>query len=181
MDTYLLVKFGHLLAVAAAFAASGILHHSLTRVMKAERIPLALDALGTVRALAPRMPAIMLVLFVTGVYLTQNRWTWTQPWIQVGTAGLLSMLAVSLLILKPRFAVIGMRYGQAGDGPVSEELRALIRDPLVSIASHYQAIMAATIIFLMVTKLGMMGSLIAMGVGVALAVGSAVPMMKKGK
>ena len=179
MDTYLLVKFGHLVAVAAAFAASGVLHNSLSRVTKAERIPQALDALGTVRALAPRMPAIMLVLFVTGGYLTQTRWTWSQPWIQVGAAGLLSMLLVSLVILKPRFAVIGMRIGQAGDGPVSEEMRALVRDPLIRIASHYQFIMATSIMFLMVTKVGMMGSLIVMGVAVVLACGSAMPMMKK--
>lgn len=178
MDTYLIAKYLHLVAVVTAFGASTVMHFSLSRVTKAERRSPAEDALGTLRFLGPRMPIFIAALFITGGYMTQARWGWNMPWIQVSTAGLLSMLIVSGAILKPRMGAMATRLAQSGDDRLSVEMRASMRDPLLSGASNFQTSMSLTVMFLMVTKLGMPGSLIAVVVAVALAALSAVPMMK---
>lgn len=179
MDTYLIVKYLHLLSVMAAIAVTTIIHFNLVRVKKADQVPQALDALATVQKLGPRMPLAALALFLTGAYLTQNRWGFGLAFVQVGIAGLASMLVVGLAVLRPRMGTLGKAFGQAGSGPVTDDLKAKVRDPAIWIGSHYQPIMAATVMFLMTIKPGMMGSLIAIGVAIVLSVGSAAPMMKR--
>ncbi len=170
MDTYALVKLLHLFTMVGAFAVSAVLHFNLARVRKAERIPQALDALASTKRLSPITPLFPLFFFLTGGYLTQNRWTWAMPWVHVSAVGLLSMLLVSLTILKPRVTAFAMRLAKAGDGPITDELRAPLRDPLLGAASHYGPIMAAAIMVMMTMKTGLTGSLIAVGVALALSV-----------
>jgi uncharacterized membrane protein len=179
MDTYLIIKYLHLLAVAAAFSGATVLHLSLIRASKAERVGQALDSMGVAAKLAPVMPLVALALLLTGAYLTQNRWSWGMPWIHVSATLLLTLPMVGVGIMKPRMKKIGMALGKAGDGPMTDDLRKPLRDPVLYIASHYPPIMAAAIMYLMVTRPGRTGSWIAMGVAVVLVVASAVPKMRK--
>lgn len=179
MDPYALVKLLHLFAVVAAFAAATILHVNLARVKKAEHIPQAREALASAGRVAPLMPLFSLALFLTGVYLTTTRWTWAMPWIRVSVAGLVSMLVVSVAILKPRTAALARSLAEAGDGPLTDALRAPARDPLIGAASHFPTIMAATIMVLMTMKPGFMACLIAIGVAIVLSIGASMPMTKK--
>jgi len=178
LDIYSLVKFLHLISVVTAMSAATLIHWNHVRVKKAERVPQAMEALGLIQALAPKMPLFAVALFLTGAYLVQNRWGWSQHWVQVGIAGLVSILIMGVAVLKPRLGAIARHIAQAGDVPFTGELRKPLRDPVMWFAGHYQLIMIATVMYLMTMKPGMMGSLIAIGVAIVLAAVSAIPMME---
>jgi len=179
VDIYSLVKYLHLLSVVTAMSAATLIHWNHVRVKKAERVPQAMEALGVIQKLAPKMPLFALALFLTGAYLVQNRWGWKQAWVQVGIAGLASILVMGVAVLKPRLGGIARHIAQAGDVPFTGDLRKPLRDPVMWFAGHFQLIMIATVMYLMTMKPGLTGSLLSIGVAVVLAAASAVPMMEK--
>lgn len=146
--------FLHFLVVGIAFGAAALIHSSQERLRSAPRVADARAALLQLGAAARAMPLIGLGLFATGAVLTQSRWSWTIPWIDVSIAGLVAMQVISGAILRPGMVRIGRALDEAGTSDVSGALAATIRDRRVFVVSHVPPALAIGIMYVMVTKPG---------------------------
>lgn len=152
----------HLLVVAAAFAASGILHFAVVRMRTAEDLTVVRDGAGLVRAVAPKMPIFIVLLLLTGAWLTQLRWTWSTAWVVTAVAGLVVMVVISVTILKPRLARAGAALATVSGPVLDGTVAALVRDPLTGAASVLQISIATGILAVMALRPGPLGCVVVM-------------------
>ena len=174
-DLYHLVLFLHLASAVAAFCAATLLHLAHHRFRAATHAGPARDGLGLTRRTAPAMPLLALALFASGAWLTQTAWSWRSAWVDWGAGGLLLMQAISLAILKPRVQAAARALATAGPEVLPPELTARLRDRVLWAAAHVQLGLATGILFLMVMKPGMIGSVVTLAAAVACALAVALP------
>ena len=154
MDAYLVALFLHLVVVGLAFAAIALIHFHLWHLRRTEQVSEARRSVAVVGSLARLMPLIALLLFVTGGYMTQVRWTWRTPWVALGASGLVALLVIGLGVLKPRLGRIVRALTQATEARLSPELKRLLRDPVVWVGIHVQPMLVIGVMFVMVCKPG---------------------------
>jgi uncharacterized membrane protein SirB2 len=169
VTTYTIALFLHFLAVVAAFGATSVLHSALFRMHKARRAAEARDAVATVARVAPRMPIFALALFLTGAWLTIQSWQWSAPWIDAGIVGLVVMVALGGVILRPRLMALRQALGE-GEGPLTAEQIALSRNTTLWVGAMIPPMIATGIMFDMVTKPSMGMSLVF--IAIAMAIGA---------
>lgn len=89
------------------------------------------------------MPIVTVVLLATGAYMTHDRWTWTTPWIDAGIAGLLAITIFGGAVL--------------GSGK--------LRGPQVLVGQGLNMGLVLGVMFLMIVKPGIAGSIGALVAG----------------
>jgi hypothetical protein len=174
-ELYRFALFLHVLTVVLAFSAATLLHLGHHRLRAATHRGPALDAAVLSRRVAPWMPVFTLALFLTGGYLAHLAWSWRTPWIVAASLGLLAMLVIGGAVLKPKMQAAGMAIGRAEDGPLPAPVVRQLRDQVLWSASVAQVGIAFGILFLMVMKPGLMGSVLGMAGGLAAALVYSVP------
>lgn len=167
MNYYPAVLFLHLLIVGIAFGAAALIHWSQGRLRSAGGIASAREALLLCAAASRVMPLVGLALFVTGAALTHARWSWTTPWIDLSIGGLVVMLGIGGAVLRPRMARVERALGTAREGEVTADLAAAIGDRFLWVASHLPPALAIGIMYVMVTKPGAVGGVVALLVAAA--------------
>ncbi len=161
--------FLHLLTVAAAFAAVGVLHSSLLRLRKATRASAARHATESLVRVGPRMPFMALALVLTGAAVAQAGSMWRAPFVGVGIAGLAIMQALGVIFLKPRLERIAQALPPAGDEPLDASLVEAVRDPVFHTVGLVQPSIACGIMFGMVVRPGIVGSTLGVVIAAAIA------------
>ena len=148
---YEIVKYIHLLAaivwVGGAFYVQLLAIRASRSPDPAElpRIGQTAEYFGT-RVFVPAS----LILFVAGVILVIQRWSFTTPWISIAILLWLASVLTGALYLGPRSMKVGALY--AAEGPTSVRARAGI-DRLF-LVSRLELVSFAVIVFLMVVKPG---------------------------
>ena len=101
MDSYRVVLFLHLVALAVLVGAITLVGASYMRLRAAR----SLEQAATWTTLAGQttilFPVAILGLFASGAYLTSDRWSWSTPWIDVSIVALV-LLAVQGPLLAGR-------------------------------------------------------------------------------
>lgn len=147
-------------------------------------------ALRQIRSAGPAMPvrpwmqilkstrgvgfASMLMAVVTGIYMTLTGWGLV-PWIVVTLGSLVAVIALSVALTGPRMAAVGQALA-AGKGAVTPTFHTLANHPLLLISIQTRVAIALGIVFLKTAKPDLAGSLLTIGVAVALGIASALPM-----
>ena len=175
MTLYTVTLFLHLLSVVAAFSATALIHLGLVRMRKAERTSDARDALMIAARWGRMMPLIGLALLLTGAIMTQNRWTWTTPWIDVSLGGLILIMATGGGMLGKRMRALGPQLGRAGDGHMDAAQASQVRDPALWIIAQLPPLLAIGVMFVMTTKPGIGLGIIEILAVVALGLLAAAP------
>jgi hypothetical protein len=160
----------HFLSFAGALGTSAVMHSALVRLRASRRAPQALDAMGTLKTLGPRMPLWALALFLTGASLAQTSGMWHAPFVSAGIIGIALMLAISAVVLKPRLTAAAQQVAAAGDAPLRGELETATRDPVVWTAALVNPAIAYSVMFDMTVKPGALGCAAAIAVAVVGAV-----------
>ena len=147
---YDVAKYIHILS--AVTWVGGALYVQLL-VIRAQRTdPALIGRLGPeIEFIATRVfiPASIL-LFVAGLYMTANRWAFSQTWISIAIALWLVSVLVGSLYLGPESKRIGQLV--AAEGPASPA--AGVRLARIFLISRLELVSFAVIIFLMVFKPG---------------------------
>ncbi|HEX6964169.1 MAG TPA: DUF2269 family protein [Gemmatimonadaceae bacterium] len=173
MTSYTVTLFLHLLAVMAGFGATAVIHLGLMRMRKAERASDARDALMLAGSTAKAMPLVGLALLLTGGYMTQTRWSWNTPWIDVSITGLVLMMIIGGGVLGRRMRALGPQLGRAGDSAMDDALISAVRDPSLWIIAQLPPLLAIGVMFVMTTKptmgLGFVELLVVAALGVLVA------------
>lgn len=147
-----LVLYLHLCALFAAFSASTLLHFIEARECAA-------STLGEVRSwhtlmakLVKVFPVALLVLVASGGYLVQGAWSWHMGWVQAGLVGVGLLLVNGPIIAGSRHRRIQRYLDDAGEGPVSAALAAMLRDRLMRCATWANTVLALGIALAMTLK-----------------------------
>jgi hypothetical protein len=157
---YDIVLFLHLITIAAAFFVAGALHVSLLRMRSAADISQARTASAQCAACARLLPIALLILLITGAYLTQVRWSWTTPWIDVAILGLLMMGAIGGGVLGRRErALHAFLSDHAGDS-IDPATASRLQDRVLMIGSAVMPLIAIGVMLVMVTKPGLIAGIL---------------------
>ena len=134
--------------------------------------------LTLLRSTAPMFPIAGVILVVSGLYMANDVWSFSTPWIVVAFWSLVLLQVVGGVVVGGRLQKIGALSGTAGEGAVSAEMARLIADPVLWASMSALSFGAIGILWLMANKPDWAESI---GVVVVLAiVGAAAGYMSAG-
>jgi hypothetical protein len=168
---YNTVLYIHLLAVVGAFFGMGLMLNSLIQVRSSVRISEALRCIALSANAAKIMPLATLLLLATGAYMTQDRWTWRTPWIVLSIIGLLLVTFFGAGVLGSRERAAHSALQRAGGDVLEAEVAAQLRTPFLVVGSGFNAGVVCAVMFVMVDKPGLFGSVAALVIGAVAGAG----------
>ncbi len=164
---YPLVLFLHILGAFGLIAAITLEAIGLRGLRQASRREDALLWLGISRGLVLRLaPASLGLILVTGLWMTATAWG-PKGWILVALASLVLLAVVGALGTGIRMSRIGPAVGRA-DGPLTDELKAALRDPVLLISLRTRLAIVLGIAFLMTVKPSAVASLVVIALAAAI-------------
>ena len=164
MSIYSIALFLHIVGALALFAALALEWVGLRQIRSATPSEQVRIWLGVLTAAGKAGFPSMLVTVVTGVYMMVTVWGRT-PWLAV-TVGALVLMIVLARVAAPRLKGL-------------EQFMVAANDPLLWVSIQTRAAIALGIVFLKVAKPDLVGSLLTVGVAVALGVVSALSISRR--
>lgn len=162
---YNVVLFIHLLTVAAAFFAMGIMLNSIIQLRSIHRIGEAQRCAGIVGNASKIMPLATLLLLLTGGYMTHDRWAWSMAWVALSVIGLLLVTFVGAGIMGPRERALHKVLSQASSEVLDDAVVSQLRAPLFLTGSGFNVGLVCAVMFVMVTKPEWLGGIVALIIG----------------
>jgi len=165
---YDIVLFLHLVTIAAAFFVAGVLMRGLLRMRSAADIRHARAAAALCATCSKLLPISLLILLVTGAYLTQVRWSWSTPWIDVAILGLLMMGALGGGVLGRRERALHAFLADYSGEAIDPATALRLQDSVLMIGSTVMPLIAIGVMLVMVTKPGLVVGILELAVATAL-------------
>jgi hypothetical protein len=169
---YHLALFLHLCALLAAMSAAGIAHYAEIRMHKA-RVSGELLEWATLLARAERVfPFALLTLVAAGAYMVSTAWPWSAGWVDMALVAVVALFGSGIFLAT---RVMALQRALAGDpdAPISTQALHMANSLLTRSMSYGNTALVLGVVFIMVTKLDLLGSLISLvvayAIGVALA------------
>ena len=165
--------FLHVLGAMGYSVATLISPFGLWSLRRAQRVEQARALLNLLETTGPISGISLLLILVTGIYMTGAAWGWRTAWIDVTLGSLLLLLLPTGAVMGIRRHALAAQANQLPDGPLPEALRCGIRDPLLGASTVMLVGLLLGIVFLMTVKPALVGALIVMGLclGASLVVG----------
>jgi len=171
MDTtliYRVVLFVHVLGVLGLVAVLTIEGVSLRGLRRSAGNDDALMWIGVGRLVQRFAPASLGLIVVTGLYMMATSWG-AQGWILVSLGSLIAVAAIGGLLTGTRMARMGPAAGRAV-GPLSDQLRAALRDPILMASFRVRLAIVIGIALLMSVKPSVVVSLLVVVAAAAIGV-----------
>jgi hypothetical protein len=163
---YQLALFLHIIGGFGLIAAITVEAIGLRGLRRAAHRTDALVWLGISRGIVMRLaPASLGLILVTGLYMVATAWG-PRGWILVALASLLLLGVIGAFGTGLRMARIGPAVGRS-PGPLSDELRKTLRDPILLMSLRVRLAMVLGVVFLMTIKPSTVASLVVIVLAVA--------------
>ncbi|HUG14036.1 MAG TPA: DUF2269 family protein [Thermomicrobiales bacterium] len=175
MSTYDVVKFAHILGVIGLFAGSAIVLTAMIRMRYARTIEQQREWSGIASGLTRLVPGTIGTILLPGVYMTHRSWAWDVPWIVTALVAYLIMLPLAPAINARRLAALHRAVKQSSDGPPPADVVRRTHDPILWTSVQTMTLVDLGIVFLMVTKPGVTGSITTMAVAITCGALLSVP------
>src|SRR5262245_42161379 len=120
-------------------------------------------------------PLSSLLVVATGLYFVVTTWGWSVGWIDVALISFALITLAAPALQGRRMLVIQREVGRAPDGPVPEQLRGLIEDPVLRVSIQSVLPLGTGLLALMIFKPSLVGAVLMMGGAILLGVLSALP------
>lgn len=171
MDTYHYVLYIHLLSLFVGIGAATLLSVCLFQLRAARELTDALPW-GSVSGKVGRFfPIAILGLFGSGAYMTNDIWTWSTGWIEVGIAALVVLAIQGPLVAERTGKKLEHALKENGPGPLGEHARRMTRHPGLWVVEFSAIGLVLAIVWNMTTKAStgqaIAAALIGYGVGAA--------------
>ena len=167
MSPYTIPVFVHLLGALALFVGYGIEWGVSALFRNASSAEQLRSWLRVFKISAPLSGAGLLVLVLSGGYLGSLSGTMRQGWIPATFFGIIVALALGFALILPRMR--GIRSAlPAGNEPLPAALRFRLADPVLLTAIRVRVLLATGIVYLMVAKIPMVPSLVALAIAAIL-------------
>lgn len=157
MDLYALAFFIHMMGLISVFGAQVVLQQGGARLRAASDwhdVRLWLGLLGVVRGMSL---AGTVMLFLSGLYMTWNRWAFSMPWVSIGFLVVIVFPIIGARVVGAGFARIGKEAAGA-QGPVDDASRARLLDPGLWVPAFVMNFALMGVVWVMGAKPGWLGS-----------------------
>jgi Predicted integral membrane protein (DUF2269) len=174
VDTYLTVKYIHLLSLFIGLGAGAVLLACLFQLRAAATLEQAVPWGMMAGKVSRLFPVAVVGLFATGAYMTQDVWTWSTRWIDVSIAGLVVIAIQGPVVAERTAHKLQLALQKNGPGPIGEDARRMTRHPGLWVVEFTNLALVMGVVWNMTQKPGVWESIaavvIAYAVGVFLAV-----------
>ncbi len=171
----------HVLGAIGYSAGTLISLFGLSALRRVRRVEQARVLLGLMELPGPVSGVSLLLVVVTGLYMTITTWGWQTGWIDVALGSLVVLLMPTGAVMGTRRRAIAKLVNEMPDGPLTEGLEQKIRDPLFGTSTILLNGLLAGIIFLMVVKPVLVTSLIVMGASAVLSLALSLPSWREAR
>jgi hypothetical protein len=155
---YHLALFLHIIGAFGLVAAMTFETIGLQGLRRAIEKQDAVRWLSVARVVQRLAPASLGLILVMGLYMTATTWG-ARGWILVSLAGLVAYALIGGLLTGVRMARIGPAVGRSSE-PLSDDLRAALRDPVLLISIRTRLGIVLGIALLMTLKPSLVVSLV---------------------
>lgn len=126
------------------------------------------------------IPLSVLLILAPGLYLTFTHWGWNHAWLNLSLIALVIMTAMGPIINLRRLKDIEKTVKGEKDGPASALLYWKVRDKVLWTSVLTMTLLTIAIVFLMVIKPLLLGSVIAFAVAVVFGPIFSTLLLKRG-
>lgn len=153
-DNYYIALFLHIVGVFGV-AGSAISFWIAMSVMRRIGTIREMRSWATMAVWTDRgFPLAAVLVIAAGIFMVEDRWTWDAGWMNTSLIALIAMGVGGGLLMKPRVARIHDAVTSAPDGPVGDDIRRLVSDPILWATLHAFTLGLFAIIWNMTTKPG---------------------------
>jgi hypothetical protein len=167
LDTYLAVKYVHVLALLVGIGAGSVLLACLFQLRSAQTLEAAAPWGRVASKVGLLFPVAILGLFGTGAYLTTDIWTWSTRWIDVSIGGLVLLALQGPLVAERTAKKLGQALQANGPGPLGPAARRMTRHPGLWVSEFSNLGVVLGIVWDMTQKPGLGEAIAAVLVGYA--------------
>lgn len=172
MSIYSSAVFLHVLAAVGVFVGFGLEWTGLRQLQRSTTLEQVRTWLPVVRGSGRISMPSMIVVLLSGIYMARIAWRGA-PWIGVTLGALVLIIAIGVVITRPRMRAIAEAMG----GESARSASAL-RDPMLMLSLDVRAALTVGILFLMTVKPELRQSLLAIASAAIVGVLAAVPLMR---
>jgi hypothetical protein len=169
ISMYSVALFIHISSAIALIGGSLVAPHIRTLIAETSSVAELKTALLLARRAGRFNPLLALTLLATGLYMGSLGW-WRQPWFLVAFAGWWVNFLLAKLVVKRTVAAIAQAVFQKREG-LSERVDWLRRSPRWTIAARLMLGVDFSLLYLMLNKPGLTGSLSVVAVAVTALMG----------
>lgn len=175
MSLYDIALFAHVVGAVLLFGGVALFQATGARLRGAGSAAEVRQWLGFARSAALLYPVASPTLLLSGLVLTASAWTFTTPWVALGIATLVA-LAAGGQGQRRRFQQIGRAAAEADPDALPAPLAELLVARRTWVPAFTSNGLAVGVLWLMTTKPGWLGSLVALAVcaGAGAALGAVV-------
>jgi hypothetical protein len=173
VSTYQIVLYIHLLALLLATGTATIVHLGDLSMRRAQTLSEAGRWGLLIKRSVIAFPIAAVVLFGSGAYMVSDVWSWSTPWVLAAICGLAAIMLMGDLVNGRNARKVGEAIGgtlaRQGDGPLTDEIVALLENPVSIAASFAPTVLMLGVVYVMTAKPGAGGSAATLLVCVAVA------------
>lgn len=169
MSPISIALFLHVIGAMGYSVATFISPFGLLALRRAQRVEQVRPVLNLLEITGPISGISLLIILVTGIYMTSTTWGWRTAWIDVTLGSLLLLLLPVGAVMGVRRHALAAQADKLPDGPLPETFRCGIRDPLLGASTVMLVGLLLGVVFLMTVKPALVGSLIVMGISVGVS------------
>jgi hypothetical protein len=173
MNAFLL--FLHILGGIGLFIGGVSELVALRFLLRAKSVEFLRAATALIRLALVVDPLSSLAVVVTGLYFVVTVWGWTVAWINVALVSFALITLLAPALQGRRFLAIQRAVTRTPDGPVPEDLRRLIQDPVLRVSVQSVLPLATGLLALMALKPMLVEAILIMGIALLLGIATALP------
>ncbi len=177
MEPNSVVLFVHIVGVLGFFVALVVEWIGLRQVRSALVLEQVRAWMGIFKGMHGFGIASMGTAAITGIYLIVTD-TGLVPYVYISILALFLVIFLSIAITGPRMAAIGQALAK-GKGTLSGAFYGSANNPLLSISIQTRIAITLGIVFLKITKPGLAGSLLAIGLAIVIGIVSSLYLPKR--
>jgi hypothetical protein len=146
------VLFVHVFAAILLFMAVAVELFAGARLRRAATVEEVRTLVPVTLMIEPLFPISTLLLLLSGFYMATERWNLSEGWIVVAVVTLVVFAIAGPTIQGRRFKGIRAEADAASTGPLPDDLRARLIDPVTWGSVHAMSAGAVGIVWLMTNK-----------------------------
>ena len=177
MDTYSIALFLHIVGALGIAIALGLEWVGLSQIRNAARPEQVRSWMMLLKNSTKVGFLSMLTAVISGAYMMATGWGGV-PWLFVTLGSLVLIIALSAALTRPRMMAIGQALAM-GKGELTQTFHNLVNQPILWLSIQTRSAIVLGIIFLKIAKPDWGGSLLTIGVAIALGLASALPFPRR--
>ncbi len=176
MSIYAIALFFHIAGALGFFIVQGVEWIGLSQIRSATRPEEAHAILGVIQKTNQLAFVSILTIIITGLYMMLTVWRGV-PWILVVLGALVLEFVLFVALSRPRVATVE-RALDTEESPLSKTFHTVANHPILWVSIQTRTAILLGIVFLKIAKPDLSGSLLTIGVAIALGLASALPELR---